>query len=102
MRFFHFGEALQNMSETFATWQLITGEPHLLLGSVPDSDLFTLQIDTYSNTRAEAEQAGLAVRNAFEQDMRCTVTRYNAFGKENETNLYRVSFDVDFIENRSK
>lgn len=82
----------------YAVWQIIGGIPENYLGSLPDADNWSLQIDVYASTAADARDAAMALRNAIEPV--AYVVGWRGEGREPDTKLYRYSFDVDWITQR--
>lgn len=99
-RFYLFGEANQNTAKPYAVWQIVTGSPENYLSCTPDFDYFTTQIDAYGTNVESARNVALALRDAFEGSGECYITAWRGESKEANTNLYRVSFDVDWIVHR--
>lgn len=100
-RFYPFAEAPERPTTPYAVWQLIGGEPlnRLTCGAIADH--LTVQIDAFAARAQDARDSANAIREALEKDNRCTVTRWAIEERERETGLYRVNFDIDFINNRS-
>ena len=96
-RLYPFGEAPAGVEKPYAVYQMVSGAPLNTL-TVPESDQIGIQIDVFGRTQAEATKAFIALRNAVQT--KGYVTGYNANEREDETNLWRLSFDVDWIVDR--
>jgi len=93
-RIYPFGEAEQGTPKPYAVWQTISGSPENYLAQRPDIDSFTLQVDVYAGTAADARACARAIRDAIEP--RAYVVRWNGEMRDPDTKSYRVSFDVDW------
>ena len=100
-RLFLFGEATQATPKPYAVWQTVSGSPENYLGCLPDADKLTTQVDCYGTTVSSARAVAKALSDALTADLRCYVTQWNGETKDTETNLFRVGFDVDWIEYRA-
>lgn len=96
-RLYPFGEAPQDVPKPYATYQLISGAPDNTL-TVPESDHFSLQVDVFGRSQTETLNVFGALRDAVQQ--KGYVTGYNINGREEDTKLWRLSFDVDWIVDR--
>uniref|UniRef100_UPI00129CD18F tail completion protein gp17 n=1 Tax=Pseudomonas aeruginosa TaxID=287 RepID=UPI00129CD18F len=76
----------------------ISGSPENYLWGRPDADGFTIQVDIFSATAAEARDAAKAIRDAIE--LSAYVVRWGGESVDPDTKTYRVSFDVDWIVQR--
>lgn len=92
------GEAPQDVVKPYVTYQQIAGSPENYLNENPDIDSATTQIDAYGATLSSARAVFIACRNALQSIGYVVAVREP--GKEPETNLYRVSFDVDIYVSR--
>lgn len=97
-RLYLFGEAPKGVATPYAVWQVVFGSPQNYLGKVPDIDKYTLQIDIYANSAAEARDVAEALRGAIEPE--AYVTSWRGESREPDTNLFRYSFDVDWMVKR--
>lgn len=97
-RLFPFGEAPQGVALPYAVWQTISGLPENYLGQTPDIDSYTIQIDVYANTVAQARNVAEALRDAIE--LNAHVTRWGGDGTDPDTGHKRYSFDVDWFVHR--
>lgn len=98
VRLFLFGLAPQNPQTPYVVWQLISGSPENYLSGRPDTEGHTLQIDVYASSAAQSRQIAGLVESTIEND--CYITRYGGEEKDEETMLYRSSFDVDWLIER--
>lgn len=93
-----FGQIEQDIPRPYAVWQVVSGSPENYLAQVPDMDQYTIQIDVYGTTADSVRQAAKALRDAVERYS--YVTRWGGENRDTETQLYRISFDVDWFVNR--
>jgi len=94
-RAFDFGEVVgQDVARPYVVFQTISGNPYNALDCPPDTDLDSIQIDSYATNKAGAKDLSIAVRKALE------ASSYMISGPrvqhEEETRLFRVSMDFDF------
>ena len=94
-RVYPFGLVDIDPPRPYAVWQNIGGRAEQYLGDLPDADYFTTQIDVYGTTPAEVMSAARALRDAFE--LRAYITAWGNQVLDEETKLYRFSFDVSWI-----
>lgn len=93
------GSSPQTPQPTYLVWQIIGGQPENYVGDVPDTDTHTVQMDVYAAQLSDARAVAKAVRDAIEPV--AYVTGWLGESREVDTRLYRVSFQVDWITNRS-
>lgn len=98
VRFFPFGFAPQDVALPYAVFQTYGGSPENHLNARPKMDVFSIQIDVYSDSAATARQASKALSYALEE--RSHVTRFHTEERNAETKRYRVGFDVDWWQER--
>jgi hypothetical protein len=94
-RLYPFGEAPEGVTKPYAVWQMVTGSPENYLSGRPDLDGFTLQVDVYAVTATSARTVTDAIVHAIE--LNANVVRWGGESKDTATNLYRSSFDVDWL-----
>ncbi|KPX44837.1 Uncharacterized protein ALO68_03855 [Pseudomonas syringae pv. helianthi] len=94
-RLYPFDDAPEGVAKPYAVWQLITGSPENYLAGRPDVDGFTLQVDVYAATGAQARAVTDAISHAIE--LKAYVVRWGGERKDTETKLYRSSFDIDWL-----
>ena len=99
VRFWPFSSAPQDASMPYAVWQIIGGSPENYLGQVPDIDRFSLQVDVYATTGSAAQSAAAALRDAIEPHAH--ITAWRGGDRDAVTKTFRVSFDVEWIIERS-
>ena len=90
-----FGDAPEGVAKPYAVWQVVTGSPENFLAGRPDLDSYTLQVDVYAATGSAARAVADAVSSAVE--LSAYVTRWGGETKDNETKLYRSSFDIEWL-----
>lgn len=98
MRVYAAGKAPQNAQKPYLTWQTINGAPENYLGDAPDGDSFSLQLDVYASKREDAIAITKEVRDVVEQVAH--ITAWLGEGNEVDTELYRVSFQLDWFTDR--
>lgn len=94
VRLFPYGRAPQNPEPPYAVWQVVGGVPENYLDCPPDIDSFTLQIDVYANTDTDVDGAATALRDVIQNY--AYIVSWRGDIREQETNHYRKSFDVDW------
>jgi hypothetical protein len=82
----------------YAVFQVIAGVPENYLGDLPDGDEYTTQIDIYAATVADAARGAQALRDAIEPV--AYVVGWRGQFKDVDTQLFRYSFDVDWMTSR--
>lgn len=96
LRAFSFGEVEgQTIDSPYLIWQEVAGTPENTLACLPDKDQQTTQIDVYATTRTAAKEAAIIARDAFESV--AYMTSGPRVSRDPDTNLFRVSFDIDWI-----
>jgi hypothetical protein len=98
-RIFPFGQAPQTVAKPYVVYQWIGGDPFNMLNCRPDADRASLQVDVYGLTTQSTTTVAKAIRYAIELDS--YVTSYRGDMRDEETKLYRTSFDVDWIVDRN-
>ena len=98
VRLYGFGEAPQNVTKPYAVWQTPFALPENYLGRVPDIDQHSTQVDVYGATSASVIAAATALRNVYE--VTAHMTSFRLWPKETDTNLYRVTLEIDFWTKR--
>ncbi|MBY5942769.1 DUF3168 domain-containing protein [Halomonas sp. DP5N14-9] len=94
-RLYPWGEAPQGVPTPYAVWQVVTGAPENYLGSRPDIDGFTIQVDVYADTGSAATDVAEAIRDAIED--KAYVVRWGGQETDPDTGRRRISFDVDWL-----
>lgn len=98
VRLYANGQAPHGVTAPYATYQIISGSPENYIAGRPDADSFSMQIDVYAANGQLSQDGAEAIRDAIE--LYSYVTNWRGESKEDETRLYRYSFDVDWIVNR--
>lgn len=98
VRIYAFGLNDDAVIYPYAVWQNVGGAPEMYLGTKPDFDSFSLQVDVYAETVASATAVAKALRDAIEPY--AYITRWGDQDRDPETKRYRYSFDVDWIVKR--
>jgi hypothetical protein len=98
VRLWPFGEAPQGTGVPYAVWQTISGTPENYLGTAPDIDQYSIQIDVYAKTGEAARNGALALRNVIQTHAH--IAAWRGESKDSETGNYRFTFDVDWFVNR--
>lgn len=97
-RIFPFGSAPQNVVKPYVVYQWIGGAPFNMLNCRPDADTTSLQVDVYGTTTQSSTAVAKAIRYAVE--LSCYITSYRGNMREEDTLLYRTSFDLNWLVNR--
>lgn len=97
-RIYPFGQAPQTVAKPYVVYQWVGGAPFNMLNCRPDADSSDLQIDIYGLTSQSSTDVAKAIRYAVELD--CNITSYRGTTREDDTKLYRTSFDVTWLVNR--
>ena len=106
VRLWAFGEAPRDEQGNpaggtpYAVWQIVTGTPENYLDRTPDSDTFGVQIDSYAESMSQAREVAQALRDCLEPEGH--ITSWNGEWKDFPTNLFRVTFTIGFINQRTE
>jgi hypothetical protein len=96
------GLAPQGVATPYITWFTVSGDPYDNLSSAPDADNDTIQIDCWAGPGDDQELVCMnlarAVRDAL--DAAGQATRIVAHTREDDTRLFRIGLQVEFIHNR--
>lgn len=84
----------------YAVTRLINGLPNQYIGTVPDGDDYSVQVDVYATTAANARNGAKAIRNAVEVPQLGYVT-YNGDGQDPDTKNSYYSISIDWLQSRS-
>jgi len=98
LRFYNFGnQPITNPVYPYAVYQNYAGSPENYLGTLPDADTFSLQVDVYSPKGDECVNVAKAIRDAIEPHS--YITRWGAQEVDNSKQplIFRYSFDVDWM-----
>lgn len=103
VRFWPFGEAPQKGNPgyrvPYAVFQTVYGSPNNLLACIPSMDTWGEQVDVYGETAASVRAVAEALRDAFEPV--AYIVSWNGEFIDEETNLRRYSFTVEFMTPRT-
>ena len=95
VRLYLFGDAPQGVTKPYVVWQTISGVPENYISQVPDIDSYTIQVDIYADTASSARAVAKELRDVIEQVAH--IVRWGGESRDDETNNYRFSFDVDWF-----
>jgi len=100
-RIYSFGEVVgQPVDRPYIVFQNVSGSPYNKLHDTPDKDSATVQIDVYATEANECRQLAMAARDALEGD--CYMVSGPRENKEQDTKLFRISMDFDWIINHNE
>lgn len=97
-RIYRHGSAPQDVQKPYITWVLSSGVPQDVLNAAPCHDKDTVQIDCWSEADTGIETLAYAVRAAL--DSQLISNRIIIDSRENDTKLYRMTIEADFIASR--
>ena len=97
-RIYRHGSAPQNVAKPYITWFLVSGTPENNISASPCSDRDSVQIDCWSESDEQVETLAYAVRSAL--DSQLIANRMVVNNRENDTKLYRIALEADFIRSR--
>lgn len=97
-RIFDFGVADQGTVAPYIVFNLINNEPHDNLSNKPCGDADVYQVDIYTTTAQDLRALSALVRGVFDDLL--IVNRIIGQEREDDTQLYRRSFEVDVFSNR--
>lgn len=95
LRFWQFGLAPEPRPKPYAVWQRIFGAPENYLGTRPDIDAFTVQIDVYAGSADSARTVAAALRDAIESA--AYITSWLGESIDPDTKNNRFSFQTDWL-----
>jgi len=98
-RAYRHGEAPQDTTKPYVTWQIVSGSPENNLSESPPIDRITIQVDCWHLTDAGVESLAEAVRDAIEPHGHMTGIPINL--RETETKLYRIGLQFDCWQSRA-
>lgn len=98
MRFYPFGQAVQNALAPYATFQVISNIPENYLGDLPDADDYRVQVDVWAMTQASANDTAQAIRDAVEPH--AYMVNGGNTSRDPETGKYRYLLEFQFQERR--
>lgn len=97
-RIYRHGSAPQNVVKPYITWFLVSGIPENNISSAPCSDRDTVQIDCWCEGDTDVETLAYAVQSVLDSNM--IANRIVIDSRENDTKLYRIALEADFIRSR--
>lgn len=97
-RLFPFDEAPPGVATPYAVWQHIGGGPENYLADRPDLDSYSLQVDVYATSGAEAQQVAESLRDVIEPH--AYIVRWGPRDTDPDTHYRRISFDVEWHVHR--
>ena len=97
-RIYRHGSAPQNVAKPYITWFMVSGVPENNISTAPCSDRDSVQIDCWSESDTEVETLAYSVRAAL--DSQLIANRMVVNNRENDTKLYRIAIEADFIRPR--
>ena len=97
-RIYRHGSAPQNVQKPYITWFLVSGNPYDNVSAAPCGDRDMVQIDCWSETDEQVETLAYAVRSALDSNL--ITNRMVINSRENDTKLYRIAIEADFIASR--
>lgn len=99
IRLFSFGDAGDGpVAKPYVLWQTISGEPENYLGTRPNVDSLSIQVDVYADSADQAREVTRAVVDRLEAV--AYVVAWRGESRDRETRDWRVSFDVDWLVHR--
>lgn len=96
VRFFPWGAAPQGVALPYAVYGVISATPENYVGTNPDIDTNSYQIDIYAKTGASCEEVFAAIRGAVQEQG--YVINFQKQVLDPETRLYTSRIDLDMIE----
>jgi hypothetical protein len=99
VRFWQFGLAPDNRPYPYAVWRRTGGVPENYLGTLPDVDSFTIQIDVFGASANSVRNVAVAIRDAIESVS--YITSWLDESIDPDTKAYRFSMQNDWIVERT-
>lgn len=99
VRFMPFDDADQTQKTPYATWYVISGEPHNTLSCPPTADDYLIQIDIFGETAEEVLKAATTLRNVCEKHG--YITNLKGQQRNPDTRKYRMAFDIEMTQERT-
>lgn len=96
-RLYPFGMAPQGVVKPYVAWQSIGGSPENYINQRPDMDQFTIQVDCWATSVADAREVAEALRDAIEADRNASITNWYGERQDPETKNYSYAFAVDWF-----
>jgi hypothetical protein len=98
-RIFRAGDAPQDVTRPYITWQLVSGTPENNLSELPPFDRQSVQVDCWHPADRSIDDMASAVRDAIEPVAHMTSVLLN--NRDPETRLYRIAMQFDFFNGRN-
>lgn len=93
-RAYRHGDAPQDTTKPYVTWQVISGVPENNISDTPCVDRQTIEVNCWHQTDAGVESLAEAVRDAIEPYAHMTNTPLDL--RETDTKLYRIALQFDY------
>jgi hypothetical protein len=97
-RIYRHGNAPQDTTRPYITWQLVSGVPENTLSELPGIDRATVQVDCWHPNDSGVETLAEAVRDAIEPFAHMTIVPIDL--RDVETKLFRVMLQFDWFLDR--
>jgi hypothetical protein len=97
-RIYPHGEAPQDVTRPYVTWQVVSAVPENGISCAPDIDVWSIQINCLHTTSAGVVQLAESVRNAIQTYGHVTNIPINQ--RDTETRLYWIALQVDWWYSR--
>ena len=98
-RIYRHGNATQGVKRPYITWFLVANTPEDQISGKPCTDFDLVQIDVWSEGDTQVEQIAYAVRDTLDGAGISNRMILNSY--DNETKLFRLGLEADFIRPRS-
>jgi len=95
IRMYMFDARPEKLTYPYATVQNFAGSAEMYLGTLPDVDTWSIQVDIFAKSTTEAKAVAKAIRNAI--GPHSYITRWGIQSIDDETKSFRYSFDVDWM-----
>lgn len=94
-RIYSHGEAPQDTSKPYVTWESVSGVPEICLSGLPDIDRWQLVFNCFSSTGPGVIALANAVRNVIETVGYVTNVPFD--GRDEETRLFWIAIEMDWL-----
>jgi len=99
LRVFSFGETQnQDVAKPYVVWQNIGGQPENYLGSRPEIQSHSVQVDIYGDSAKQVRDVASAILEPIEVE--AYVQNWGGESRDPETQDFRISFDLDWFVHR--
>lgn len=99
VRIFDFGIAPPDVARPYIVFNQVAGNPFTNVSDAPCADVDLMQIDLYSDDRAQIRALSKEVQSVL--DAAGVFNRLTMQVYEPETGLFRIGLDADFVTFRS-